>query len=176
MLKEYEIKVTSVDYSITYEDLNFDPFDSVFNSDDDMDEAERQADEEIAKIKAELPQELELEITCEPEDLEDEIADAISDETGWLNNSFTYEIISEEDAGGHYNEDGYWVADDDDYEEDEESASDFFENIEIEVKGHTVYLAHDGSSGCEYEFKSKDELKQIIADYVADVIDYDYED
>ena len=131
-----------------------------------------------------LPQELDLEIACEPEDLEDQIADAISEETGWLNSSFTYEIVRENDAGGHYNEDGYWVDDDDDNEsddwfdddEDEEGESDFFENIEIEVKGNTVYLAHDGSSGCKYEFKSKDELKQIIADYVADVIDYDYED
>ena len=165
-MKEYQIKVTSVDYYITYEDINFDPFDSVFNSEDDMDEAERQADEEIAKIKSELPQELDLEITCEPEDLEDEIADAISDETGWLNNSFTYDIVSETEV------------DDDDYPDaiGSEDNYDFFENIEIEVKGHKVYLAHDGSSGCEYEFKSKDELKQIIADYVADVIDYDYED
>ena len=53
-------------------------------------------------------------------------------------------------------------------------------NIEIEVieeNGKTyVFLANDGSSGCKYEFKSKDELKQIIADYVADVVDYEYED
>ena len=40
-----------------------------------------------------------LTITCESEDLEDEIAEAIgeaiSEETGWLTNSFTYDIISE---------------------------------------------------------------------------------
>lgn len=163
-MKEYQIKVTSVDYCVEDEDV----IDYV--SEDPTDE---EIENKIAEIKATLPQELDLEITCEPEDLEDQIADAISEETGWLNNSFTYEIASENDAGGHWNEDGYWVDDDD---EDEESESDFFENIEIEVKGNTVYLAHDGSSGCEYEFKSKDELKQIIADYVADVIDYDYED
>lgn len=55
-----------------------------------------------------------------------------------------------------------------------------FENIEIEVIEEdgekVVYLAHDGSSGCRYPFKTKDELKQIIADYVADVVDYEYED
>ena len=157
MLKEYQIKVTSVDYCVEDEDV----IDYV--SEDPTDE---EIENKIAEIKATLPQELDLEITCELEDLEDEIADAISDETGWLNNSFTYDIVSETEV------------DDDDYPDaiGSEDSYDFFENIEIEVKGHTVYLAHDGSSGCEYEFKSKDELKQIIADYVADVIDYDYED
>ena len=166
MLKEYKIKVTSVDYNITYEDINFDPFDSVFNSADDMDEAERRADEEIAKIKSELPQELHLIITCEPEDLEDEIADAISEETGWLNNSFTYDIVSEKEV------------DDGDYSAaiGSEGPSDFLENVLIEVSDKTVYLAHDGSSGSKYEFNSKDDLKQIVADYVADIIDYYYED
>lgn len=165
MVKEYKIKVTSVDYNITYEDINFDPFDSVFNSADDMDEVERRADEEIAKIKLELPQELHLIITCEPEDLEDEIADAISEETGWLNNSFTYDIVSETEV------------DDGDYPAaiGSEGPCDFLENVVIEVSDKMVYLAHDGSSGCKYEFKSKDELKQIVADYVADIIDYYYE-
>ena len=52
----------------------------------------------------------------------------------------------------------------------------FFENVEIDVSDDTVYLAHDGSSGSKYKFKNKDELKQIIADYVADLIDYNCED
>ena len=52
----------------------------------------------------------------------------------------------------------------------------FFENVEIDVRDDTVYLANDGSSGCKYKFNSKDELKQIVADYIADLIDYDYED
>jgi hypothetical protein len=166
MLKEYQIKVTSVDYYVTYEDIEFDPYDTAFEDDTTIEANEKKADQMIDDIKASLPQELELEITCDPEDLEDQIADAISDETGWLNNSFTYEIVSETEV------------DEDDYPDaiGSEDSYDFFENIEIEVKGNTVYLAHDGSSGCEYEFKSKDELKQIIADYVADVIDYDYED
>ena len=52
----------------------------------------------------------------------------------------------------------------------------FFENVEIDVKDGTVYLANEGSSGCKYKFNNKDELKQIVAGYVADLIDYDYED
>ena len=52
----------------------------------------------------------------------------------------------------------------------------FFENIEIDVRADTVYLANDGSSGCKYKFKDKAELKQIAADYIADLIDYKCED
>ena len=83
MLKEYDIKVTSVDYSVTEEDL----IDDVIDEEDYINK--------IKEIKSELPQVMYLTITCEPEDLEDEIAEAISAETGWLNNSFTYHIISE---------------------------------------------------------------------------------
>ena len=83
MLKEYDIKVTSVDYSVTEEDL----IDDIIDEEDYVNK--------IKEIKSELPQVLYLTITCEPEDLEDEIAEAISAETGWLNNSFTYDIISE---------------------------------------------------------------------------------
>ena len=52
----------------------------------------------------------------------------------------------------------------------------FFENIEIDVRGDTVYLATENSSGCKHKFKDKAELKQIVADYVADLIDYNCED
>ena len=52
----------------------------------------------------------------------------------------------------------------------------FFENVEIDVRGDTVYLVTESSSGCKYKFKSKAELKQIVADYVADLIDYNCED
>lgn len=83
MLKEYKVKVNSVDYCVTEEDL----IDDIIEEEDYINK--------IKEIKAELPQVLYLTITCEPEDLEDEIAEAISAETGWLNNSFTYHIISE---------------------------------------------------------------------------------
>ena len=81
MLKEYKVKVNSVDYCVTEEDVS-----------DDEDIADK-----IKEIKSGLPQELVLVITCDcaPEYVEDEIVDAISEETGWLINSFTYDIISE---------------------------------------------------------------------------------
>ena len=166
MLKEYKIKVTSVDYDVTYDDIDYNLLNAFFNAGDTVEEVEKQADEEIERIKSELPQELHLIITCEPEDLDDEIADAISEETGWLNNSFTYDIVSETEV------------DEDDYPAaiGSEGPCDFLENVVIEVSDNTVYLAHDGSSGSKYEFNNKDELKQIVADYVADIIDYYYED
>lgn len=52
----------------------------------------------------------------------------------------------------------------------------FFENVAIDVRDDTVYLANDSGSGCKYKFKNKDELKQIVADFITDLIDYDYED
>ena len=51
----------------------------------------------------------------------------------------------------------------------------FFENVAIDVRDDTVYLANDSGSGCKYKFKNKDELKQIVADFITDLIDYDYE-
>ena len=83
MLKKYKVKVNSVDYCVTEEDV-------IDYVSDDEDIADK-----IKEIKSGLPQIMYLTITCEKEDLEDEIAEAISAETGWLNNSFTYHIISE---------------------------------------------------------------------------------
>ena len=87
MLKEYKVKVNSVDYCVTEEDV-------IDYVSDDEDE---DIDDKIKEIKSDLPQELVLVVTCNcaPEYVEDEIADAISEETGWLINSFTYDIISE---------------------------------------------------------------------------------
>ena len=87
MLKEYKVKVNSVDYCVTEEDV-------IDYVSDDEDE---DIDDKIKEVKSDLPQELVLVVTCDcaPEYVEDEIADAISEETGWLTNSFTYDIISE---------------------------------------------------------------------------------
>lgn len=54
-----------------------------------------------------------------------------------------------------------------------------FWNVEVEVIRKNgklwVYLANDGSSGCKYQFQTKEELKQLINDYVADVVEYDFD-
>lgn len=77
--KTYNIKVTSIEYAIEEEDL-----------------PDAMTKEELLE---ELPQQLTFSIDMETddiEDLEERIADEISDETGWLVSHFTYKIISEE--------------------------------------------------------------------------------
>lgn len=88
MEKLYKIKTNQIEYCVEGDDLWF--------LDDAEDLTDEGFDREIKRIKSELPQELELEITCEPEDLEDCIADVISEEVGWLVESFSYEILVEE--------------------------------------------------------------------------------
>lgn len=39
-----------------------------------------------------------------------------------------------------------------------------------------VYIADEGSSGCKYVYNDKEELKEIINDYVNDLIDNEVED
>jgi len=84
----FKVKTTEIDYCVEDEDV----IDYVDDPDDD-EEIENKIDE----IKNGLPQELELEIECDPEDLEDMVCDAISEETGWLVNSFSFDIISQEE-------------------------------------------------------------------------------
>jgi hypothetical protein len=86
MVKFYKIKVTAVDYCVEDEDV-------IDYVEDDEDEDE--INDKIREIKDSLPQRLDLEIECEPEDLDDMVCDAVSEETGWLNNSVTYEIVEE---------------------------------------------------------------------------------
>lgn len=81
---KYKILVTSINYEIDAEDLGF----SLQDYQEDYDEVEQ----EIEKFKSTLPQNLEIELDCEEQDLEDCILNAISDETGYLVNSFTYKI------------------------------------------------------------------------------------
>ena len=82
---KFTVKVTKVDYAISEEDFW------------DIDDPE-EVDTMIRKTKNDLPQHLTLEIECIDDKgvLEDMIADAISEETGWLNNSFEYHIEKKE--------------------------------------------------------------------------------
>ena len=52
-------------------------------------------------------------------------------------------------------------------------------NIEVEVYDEDgtqmVYLSHNGSSGCKYPFTTREELTNIIKEYVDDAVYYEYE-
>ena len=91
----YKVKTTSVDYCVEEEDI-CDTFEEQHPEVEvDSDEYCEAIDAEITRLKNSLPQTLELEIECDPEDLDDMVCDAISEETGWLVNSFTYDIIEQ---------------------------------------------------------------------------------
>lgn len=96
MEKCYKIKTTQIEYYVSAEDIDLpDPFESYGRV--DLEEySEEEIEDMIDEVKMCLPQTLILEVECEPEDLEDCIEDAISDETGWLVEYFSYEILEEE--------------------------------------------------------------------------------
>jgi len=79
-MKTYKVLTTRILYSINWEDL-------------DYCETEQDFIEECAKVIGELPQGLELEITCNKCNLDDMVCDAVSDETGWLVDLVEYKII-----------------------------------------------------------------------------------
>lgn len=83
--EEFTVKVHDIDYCIELEDLESNGFDTENMSDEEIDAA-------IQKIRDTLSDELTLEVECTEEDLEDVVCDAISEETGWLINSFDYDI------------------------------------------------------------------------------------
>ena len=95
-LKEmnFKVKVDSVDYCIEYGDIA-----SQYKNENNLEEGSDEYDDaiykEIERVKASLPQTLELEVECELEDLDDVVADAISNETNWLINgcTYTYDVV-----------------------------------------------------------------------------------
>ena len=90
MEKFYKVRCYDIDYCVEWEDVesNFDVPEDL--DDDDLDEwYELKVDE----IKDSLPKRVVVEVECEKEDLEDVVVDALSETTGWLINSFNYEII-----------------------------------------------------------------------------------
>lgn len=91
----YKVKTTSVDYCVEEEDICETFEEQHPEVEVDSDEYWEAIDAEVARLKNSLPQTLELEIECDPEDLDDMVCDAISEETGWLINSFTYDILEQ---------------------------------------------------------------------------------
>lgn len=86
---QFKVRVKGIDYDVEEQDV-IDEFDA-FN-----DPTDEEIEAKINEIKSKLPQVIEVEVECDPDELEDYIADAISDETGWLINSFDqYEILEQ---------------------------------------------------------------------------------
>lgn len=81
----YLVKVTDIDYDVSEGDLGLSA------NDDLSDEA---IDEKIKALKETLPQELTVEVTCNPDEIEDYIADEILDITNFgVNSVKDYKIL-----------------------------------------------------------------------------------
>ena len=92
---DYKIRVKGIDYCIEYCDLAGQVEERFPEMDPGSEEFDNLVHSEIEKVKNALPQSVDIEINgVSPDDLEDYIADAISDETGWLVNGWdSYEIL-----------------------------------------------------------------------------------
>lgn len=86
----YRIKITKVDYCVEEEDVI-----DLVNVRPEYSTAWYDAiDKKIEEIKSTLPQQFRFDVDCDDEeDLEDIICDNISDETGWLVNSFEWKEV-----------------------------------------------------------------------------------
>jgi hypothetical protein len=94
-LKEgtFIIKTKEISYDISYGDLAEFVEEQHPEVEPDTDEFDDLVEKAIEETRNDLPQEMTLEINCEKADLDDYVADKISEETGWLINYCDYEIV-----------------------------------------------------------------------------------
>ena len=86
-MKKYKIRTIMIDYYVGWEDIECNGINI-----DNL--TEQEIEEKIEDIKNGLPQIVDLEIECESKkELGDLVCDAVSNETGWLNNSVDYIIV-----------------------------------------------------------------------------------
>ena len=89
-MKRYTVKVTDVDYEVTEEDImEFVP--EMYENDQDF------IDDMVLNVKYGINQNFILDIECEPDELDELVCDEITHKSGWLVNTFNYEILKEED-------------------------------------------------------------------------------
>lgn len=88
----FEVETTAIDYDVDYNTC----WDIVAEENPDIDEDSEEFDQlvyaKIDEIKEKLPQVLHLEVTCEKADLDEYVADAVSEETNWLVDAVDYKI------------------------------------------------------------------------------------
>lgn len=89
----FKVKCYDIDYCIEEEDVCDEIADDA-SIEEDSEEYYEAIHNKIKEIEDRLPKEVILDIDCEEDELDDDlIADELSDETGWLTNSFEYDII-----------------------------------------------------------------------------------
>ncbi len=90
-------KTASIDYDIDYEHVASQVEERFPNIEFDSEEFDKKVETETERIRKSLPQVLEFEIYADSlEDLDDQVADWVAEETGWLINGCDYEVDSVE--------------------------------------------------------------------------------
>lgn len=95
--RSVSVHVYDIDWCVEDEDV-------IEDMDGDPDDEEA-VHAEVERVKSSLPTELDITVKCWPDaDLDEIISDAISDQVGWLNNGFNYDVV-ENDADEEYDDD-----------------------------------------------------------------------
>lgn len=85
----FKVKCYDINYCVEEEDVD-DLREEQGIDEDDYDSIENL----VQEVKESLPKEVILNIDCEEDELDDDlIVDELTDETGWLINSYSYDII-----------------------------------------------------------------------------------
>ena len=85
MYKLYKVRVSNIQYDIDDETI----MDYLNTENDDLIEKERK------RIRKHLPNWFDLQIECEPCELDDYVIDEVTNRTGWLNYGCNYRILKE---------------------------------------------------------------------------------
>lgn len=91
----FAVHVSSVDYEVTFNDCWDIVADEHPGIDEDSEEFDKLVNAKIDEIKNKLPQTLDIEVDCAVEDLDDYVAEKISDITNWLitHCEYTYKLV-----------------------------------------------------------------------------------
>ena len=91
----YKIRAYNINYDISDQDVVETVERDNPNIDPNSDEFEELVEKTIKETEARLPKELIVTVNCAPGDLETELADEVSEETGWLIYGCDYDILEE---------------------------------------------------------------------------------
>lgn len=91
-MKTFKVRVYDIDYCVEEQDV-CQEIDNDPEIEEDSEEYYEAIDKRIDQIKSELPQELIFTIECDKQDLEDQISEAIGNQTGWLVYGYNYDIL-----------------------------------------------------------------------------------
>lgn len=96
MCSEPEYDITEAKFTVHCFDIDYDVEEEDVDHMLGMNPTDEEVEEAIKSVKATLDKEVDVVVECEEDDLEDYIADALSEKTGWLTNYFDYKVIKKE--------------------------------------------------------------------------------